>query len=310
MIDQPRQRHLMTFAYTASVILVAGYTFWLYGMGKYHDLLVPMFVTLLLLTALLMHHSQALNPVLPRAILLGSSYIITLAAFYSHPSISTIWIGLPTAAAFFLLPLSNAFLLTVFSSPLWWLLTRHSDASSEIIIAYTALILLMALPPWEHARQRALLRATDPNDNDCNAYHIDTLKERLHNEFLRAAMLNKRLAVLVMHLPQLDMAEEQFGSRAQTALLGALCNEVNSRCRDHDLLGRADNATFWLVLPDTSESGAMLVRERLQRALSQRVLVETGQLETRIAVCLPCRNESFERYINRLEARAKALSIA
>ncbi|CAH1044956.1 diguanylate cyclase domain-containing protein [Halomonas sp. TD01] len=310
MIDQPLHRHLMTFAYTASVILVAGYTFWLYGMGNYHDLLVPMFVALLLLAALLMHQSQALNPALPRAILLGSSYVITLSAFYNHPSISTIWIGLPTAAAFFLLPLSSALLLTTFSGPLWWLLTNHNGTSAEMIIAYTALILLLALPPWEHARQRALLRATDPNDNDCNAYHIDTLKERLHNEFLRAAMLNKRLAVLVMHLPQLDMAEEQFGSRAQTALLGALCNEVNSRCRDHDLLGRADNATFWLVLPDTSESGAMLVRERLQRALSQRVLVETGQLETRIAVCLPCRNESFERYINRLEARAKALSIA
>ncbi|RUR32894.1 diguanylate cyclase [Vreelandella andesensis] len=309
MIDQPLHRHLMTFAYTASVILVAGYTYWLYGLGNYHDLLVPMFVALLLLAALLMHYSQALNPVLPRAILLGSSYVITLSAYYYHPDIPAVWIGLPTAAAFFLLPLLSALLLTAFSGPLWWLLTHQNNASTEIVIAYSALILLLALPPWEHARQRALLRATDPNDNDCDAYHIDMLIERLHNEYQRAAMLDKRLAVLVMHLPQLDMAEEQFGPRAQTALLGALCNEVNSRCRDHDLLGRSNNATFWLVLPDTSESGAMLVRERLQRALSQRVLVETGQLETRIAVCLPRQNESFERYINRLEARAKALSI-
>ncbi|BBI51516.1 hypothetical protein HORIV_39370 [Vreelandella olivaria] len=57
-------------------------------------------------------------------------------------------------------------------------------------------------------------------------------------------MLNQQLAVLVLHLPQLDMAEEQFGHRAKTALLGALCGEVNSRCRDHDVLGRADSATF------------------------------------------------------------------
>ena len=171
-----------------------------------------------------------------------------------------------------------------------------------------ALTLLLALPPWEHARRRALLRATDPNDSDCDAYHIDTLKERLNNEFQRAAMLNKRLAVLVLHLPQLDMAEEQFGHRAQTALLGALCSEVNSRCRDHDILGRAGNATFWLVLPDTSESGALLVRERLQRALSRRVLVETGQLEARITTCLPLRKESFERYVQRLETRAEAIA--
>ncbi|HSP30675.1 MAG TPA: diguanylate cyclase, partial [Halomonas sp.] len=168
----------------------------------------------------------------------------------------------------------------------------------------------LALPRWEHARRRALLRATDPNDSECNAYHIDTLKERLNSEYQRAAMLNQQLAVLVLHLPQLDMAEEQFGRRAQTALLGALCSEVNSRCRDHDVLGRADSATFWLVLPDTSESGAPLLRVRLQRALSQRVLVETGQLEVRIAACLPSRTENFQYYVKRLEARGSALTKA
>lgn len=181
-------------------------------------------------------------------------------------------------------------------------------APNSIVVGHVAMTLLLALPRWEHARRRALLRATDPNDSDCDAYHIDTLKERLYSEFQRAAMLNKQLAVLVLHLPQLDMAEEQFGHRAQTALLNALCSEVNSRCRDHDVLGRANNATFWLVLPDTSESGALLVRERLQRALSQCVLVETGQLEARIAACLPSRTESFERYIKRLETRGASLA--
>jgi len=123
-------------------------------------------------------------------------------------------------------------------------------------------------------------------------------------------MLNQRLAVLVIHLPQRDMAEEQFGPRAAQALLHALCSEVYSCCRDHDLLGRADTATFWLVLPDTSESGALLVRDRLQRALSRRVLVETGHVEVRIAACLPCPKESFEHYLQRLEARGATLSNA
>ena len=155
-----------------------------------------------------------------------------------------------------------------------------------------------------------MLRATDPNDSDCNAYHIDMLKERLHSEYQRAEMLNKQLTLLVLHLPQLDMAEEQFGQRAKTALLGALCSEVNNRCRDHDVLGRTSNPTFCLVLPDTSESGALLVRERLQRALSRCVLVETGQLGVRIAACIPTRAESFERYLSRLEARGAAIAHA
>lgn len=307
MTESQRSMQLVTLAYSSSVVIMAAYTLWLYAMGDYGDLLIPLFVTLLLLTALLMHYSQGLIPSIPRVILLASTYAVVLAAMYYQPSTPLIWLGLPVAASFLLMPLWGALFLNIFWTPLWWLLPGANDISPTFALGYFALILLSALPPWEHARMRALLRATDPNDSDCNAYHIDTLKERLHNEYQRAAMLNKRLAVLVLHLPQLDMAEEQFGQRAQLALLGTLCNEVNSRCRDHDLLGRAGNAAFWLVLPDTSESGALLVRERLQRALSRCVLVETGHLDTRISACLPCRNESFERYVQRLEARAQAL---
>ncbi|WP_404474397.1 diguanylate cyclase [Vreelandella venusta] len=307
MTEHQLSGRLMTLAYSGSVFMMAAYTLWLYAMGDYRDLLIPMFVTLLLLTALLMHYSQDLAPAIPRIILLVSTYVVVLAALYYQPSTPLIWVGLPITASFLLLPLWGALLLNIVCSPIWWLLPSANDITPSVVLGYSALILLSALPPWEHARRRALLRATDPNDSDCNAYHIDTLKERLHNEYQRAAMLNKRLAVLVLHLPQLDMAEEQFGQRAQLALLGTLCSEVNSRCRDHDLLGRAGNATFWLVLPDTSESGALLVRERLQRALSRCVLVETGHLDTRISVCLPCQGESFERYVQRLEARAQAL---
>ena len=306
MTEHHIPKRLMTLAYTASIPLMAGYALWLYAMGDYRDLLIPTFMTLLLMSALLMHIGQGVKSYLPRIILLCATYSVVLGAFYYQPQVSPIWLGLPITAAFLLLPLWAALLINIAVGPLWWMLPSVASAPPAIIVGYAALTLLLALPRWEHARRRALLRATDPNDSDCNAYHIDTLKERLHSEFQRAAMLNQQLAVLVLHLPQLDMAEEQFGHRAQSALLGALCGEVNSRCRDHDVLGRADSATFWLVLPDTSESGALLVRERLQRALSQRVLVETGQLEARIAACLPSRTEYFEHYVKRLEARGAA----
>ncbi|MDQ7729889.1 diguanylate cyclase domain-containing protein [Halomonas sp. SpR8] len=308
MIEYHISKRLMTLAYGASIVLMAGYALWLYAMGDYRELLIPTFTTLLLISALLMHIGQGFKIFLPRIVLLGCTYAAVIGSFYYNPQVSPIWLGLPITAAFLLLPLWAALLINIAGGPLWWLFPSIAAAPTAIIVGYIALTLLLALPRWEHARRRALLRATDPNDNDCSAYHIDTLKERLQSEFQRAAMLNQQLAVLVLHLPQSDMAEEQFGYRAKTALLSALCSEVNSRCRDHDVLGRADNTIFWLVLPNTTESGALLVRERLQRALSQCVLVETGRLEVRIAACLPSRRENFESYIKRLEARGYALA--
>ncbi|MFG6667446.1 diguanylate cyclase domain-containing protein [Halomonas sp. HNIBRBA4712] len=300
-------RALMSLTYAACLVLIALYTLWLYAMGYYRELMVPLFITLFLVSALLLHCGQAFSPYGPRAILLSSAYICVCSALHFELTHSLLWLGLPVAASFVLLPHWSALCLTLLFTPLWWLLPPIDSAMLEFPFGYVAILLMFALPPWELARRHALLRASDPNDSECDAYHIDTLKERLCNEFQRARLLDKRLAVLVLHLPQLDMAEEQFGSGTKRALLAALCSEVNSRCRDHDLLGRASSATFWLVLPDTSESGALLVRERLYRALSRRVMIETGPLEARIGVCLPRPEESFEPFVTRLARFSKTL---
>ncbi|MGM0521339.1 MAG: GGDEF domain-containing protein [Pseudomonadota bacterium] len=301
-------RHLMTLAYSASLVLMASYTTWLYAVGAYHDLVIPSFAVMLLSTALLMHIGKGFKPYVPRLILLASTYIVVVDSLSQYAEASLLWLGLPMTAAFILLPLWAALALNAALIPLvWWLAPLHHAAPNEFIGLCVAMLLL-ALPRWEHGRRQALLRATDPNDDDCNAFHRDTLYARLNSEYQRAGVLNRRLAVLVVHLPQLDMAGEQFGHRAQLALLEALCHEVNHHCRDHDILGRADSASFWLVLPDTSESGALLVRERLQRAISRCVLVETGQVEVRIAACLPRAQEAFEHFVQRLEARVTSLS--
>ncbi|WP_075881125.1 diguanylate cyclase domain-containing protein [Vreelandella massiliensis] len=303
-------QRLMMLAYSASLVLMTSYTFWLYALGAYSELLIPGFMVVLLSSALLMHIGKGFPPYVPRLVLLASTYIVVVAALSQQVNVSLLWLGLPLTAGFILLPLWVALGLIAAMIPLvWWLPALH-HASPNWLVGFCVVTLLLALPRWEHGRRQALLRATDPNDDDCDAFHKDTLHERLHSEHQRARVLNRGLAVLVIHLPQYDMAGEQFGHRAQQALLEALCHEINIRCRDHDILGRAESASFWLVLPDTSESGALLVRERLQRAISGCVLVETGQLEVRIASCLPRAREEFPLFIQRLEARAQALASA
>lgn len=302
---------LMTLAYSSSLLLMAGYTAWLYALGAYQALTIPGFLLIPLSTALLMHLSHETTPHVPRLILLTCLYAAVIDALCQHPADTSLaWLGLPLTAAFILLPLRAALGLHLALLPVMWWLTPLHGATPDGLVGLGVATLLLALPRWEHDRRQALLRATDPNDRDCNAFHADTLSERLYSEYQRAHVLNRRLAVLVIYLPQFDMAGEQFGYHAQLALLEALCHDIHSHCRDHDILGRPESASFWLVLPDTSESGALLVRERLQRAISRCVLVETGQLEVRIASCLPRAREEFPLFVQRLEARAQALASA
>ncbi|WP_017430145.1 diguanylate cyclase domain-containing protein [Vreelandella jeotgali] len=307
MSEYPMSRRLMTLIHAAAILLMAGYAAWRYTTGHYATLFTPLFMTLVLLAALLLHLFRSSSTFLPRTILLVATYLTILAAIWQPPDVSLIWLGLPLAATFLLLPLWHAVAISALLVPVWWLAPLHG-ASPSWITGFLATALLLALPRWEHARRRNLLRATDPHDGECDAYHPDALEERLHTEHQRALVLGRELAALVIHLPQLDMAGEQFGHRAQLALLTTLCHEVGQQCREYDALGRASSATFWLLLPATSESGALLVRERLTRALSRHVLVETGQLETRIGVCLPRHGDNAEDYIHRLNTRSEALA--
>ncbi|MDN6179644.1 MAG: diguanylate cyclase [Halomonas subglaciescola] len=307
MIRYHISRRWMTLAYTASIGLMSAYTAWRYAMGDYVTLFAPLFMVLVLLAALLLHTSRAPSPYLPRMILLIATYVTMLAAIWQPPDISLVWLGLPLTATFLLLPLWTALSINLLLAPLWWFTPLHG-APPSWVMGFLATALLLALPRWDHARRQALLRATAPHDSECDAFNVETLHERLQSEHQRATVLNRRLAVLIIHLPQLDMAGEQFGLRAQLALLETLCQEVRHQCRDYDVLGRAATATFWLALPDTSESGAVLVHERLARALDRHVLVETGQLEARIAACLLHYNESVSQFIKRLENRADVLA--
>ncbi|MGY4876365.1 diguanylate cyclase domain-containing protein [Vreelandella aquamarina] len=309
MIEPNIPHRLMTATYSLSFLLLAAYTAWLYAMGQYDMFFLPAFLELLLVSALLMHVGRGVNPLAPRIILLCCVYLVVFQAVI-QPSghASALWLGLPITASFVLLPLTPVLIINLLLAPLLLWLAPVTHSSPAWLPELVALFLLLALPRWEHLRRQALLRATDPNDSDCDAYQTESLQERLRNEYQRSYILGRRLAVLVIHLPQFDMAGEQFGRRAQLALLERLCSEVHLRCRDHDLLGRADQATFWLVLPDTTESGALLVRERLQRGLSRCVLVETGQLDARIVACLPRHRELFNVFVQRLEERSQTLA--
>lgn len=306
MIDTDISRRLMTIAYVTSLLLLMTHTTWLYLIDHHAFFFTSAFSTLLALSALLMHVGRGVNAYLPRLILLCCLYLmVSQAALETPGSTSTLWFGLPIAASMILLPLIPALGLNILLLPAWWWLLAQSG-DEEVWKSIITLLLLLALPRWEHLRRQALLSATDPNDSECNAYQRDALKDRLRDEYQRSSVLGKRLAVLVIHLPQFDMAGEQFGRQAQLALLENLCKEANASCRDHDLLGRASQATFWLVLPDTSESGALLVRERLKRSLSRCVLVETGQLVTDIVAYQPRRQELFHLFVQRLEESSHA----
>lgn len=286
-------------AYVAGALLLAGYATWHYLMGHYARILPPALLALLMLVAAVLRLVLIAWPRIPAYLVLIAGYLLLALELPHLDGEAVIWVGLAPVLPLLLLPLAPALLLNVALAPLWLLLGGEA-LDGEFVLSYLAIMTLAPLALWEQRRQRALLLATDPRDPHCQALSHDGLHAHLESEFQRTALLHQPLAILVIHLPQLEMASEQFGRRARQALLDTLCNEATRCSRRHDFLGRHSDTTFWLVLPDTSENGAQLVQQRILQALEPVVLIDTGSLRTHMGLCQRLPGESWQRLRQRL----------
>ena len=299
---------LFALWHAGGALLLLGMALWLYLMGEYERIPLPAALSLLMVVATLVSATREEHSRLAAYLVLICGYLLIAVELPRQSGLPALWVGLPPVLTLLLLPLAPAMLLNLALTPVWLALLGNGQLDGQMLLGYLSLVAVAALVPWEQARQHALLRATDPRDAECAASGRETLHELLASEVERAELLGQPLGVLLMHLPQLDMAGEQFGQNARQTLLDTLCQAVSSRSRDHDILGREGPADFWLVMPDTSESGALLVQHRLDQALEQITLMDTGPVELRLRLCRPRAGESWPHFEQRLEASSQSLA--
>lgn len=300
------QLHVLVFA--MGTLLLLGQALWFYLMGSYHRILLPLMLAPLMLLATLLQLGREGPVRLSAYLVLICGYLLIAVELPAHGGQGVLWLGLPPVLTLLLLPLGPAMLLNVVLAPVWLILLVDMPPEPDLVLNYLTLVVVVALVPWEILRQKALLQATDPGDPECRAFNRDSLHDRLYSECQRAEFLGQPLCILLIHLPQVEMAGEQFGQGARLALLDVLCSEVEKRCRFNDLLGREGNSDFWLLLPDTSENGGLMVRQRLDEGLRRSVLLETGQLHYHLTLCPRQPQESAEHLEQRLLARTQKLA--
>ncbi|MBW6391528.1 diguanylate cyclase domain-containing protein [Billgrantia antri] len=308
-MDDDNRLHMSRIiaAYAIATLLLGGYAIWRYLMGDYNRILLPASLALVMLVASLMCIASASQARLSAYLALIAGYLMLALELPWLDEAGIMWLGFAPLLTVLLLPLASAMLLNLLLAPVWLLLS-NTQLDAHLTLSYVAMALVAALVPWEQRRHQALLDATNPRDPHCNALTRDAMHELLASEYKRTQFLGQPFAVLALHLPQLEMASEQFGNRARQALLDALCLAVNRFSRRHDFLGRQSASTFWLVLPDTSQSGVQMVQQRIGQALEATVLVDTGPLQVKIAHCQRLPGESWPRFEQRLQSLTRHLS--
>ncbi|WP_148253803.1 GGDEF domain-containing protein [Aidingimonas lacisalsi] len=298
---------LTTLSYASGALIVAGYALWQYLMGNYTRIILPSSLVVVLLVATLLRSLERPYHYLSTCLALAAAYLLIATELHHTDTLPSLWLGFSVILAFLVLPLITAWLTNLMLVPLWLFLLGDLAMPPFTLLAYLTLLLFGTLVPWERWRLRTRLYTTNQYDSHCDALHTSLIHERLTGEVERAHLLERPLSVLVIHLPQYEMAHEQFGIRLSQTLAQQFCHAALHTCRGQDSLGRVDGSLFWLLLPNTGESGALMVKNRLMSAIDATVLPETGPVRADIIVSQPHTGESPTEYRHRLEAQGTQL---
>lgn len=103
----------------------------------------------------------------------------------------------------------------------------------------------------------------------------DTFLSLLDREWRRARRYDHPLSLVVVDIDQFKAINDQFGEAVGDLVMQVVARECQYSVRDVDFVGRLENDTFAMLLPETILDGAKLVAERL------RVAVEEMQLSAR-----------------------------
>ncbi|WP_176492924.1 diguanylate cyclase domain-containing protein [Cobetia sp. 5-25-4-2] len=275
--ERRRLANRKTLIMLLATLVLATYALWRYLVGDYSHILTPVLATLLMGIATALHLLDEEQPLPDYLALIGGYLMLALEAPSAHIGMS-LWLGLPSILTLLLLPLAPAMLLNVVLAPLWlWLLGQPDDNFGEVL-RYVCLLLVASQPFVINNLQSGVMRMTASEEVECNAYNARTGQQRLTSEAARASALEQPLSILVIYLPQLEMLGEQFGEDRRIECLSSACDVMQGISRQGDLLCRSDKATFWLMLPNTGEAGALIMRERLTAALAATTQPETGSI--------------------------------
>jgi diguanylate cyclase (GGDEF)-like protein len=153
----------------------------------------------------------------------------------------------------------------------------HSWALAPVVALPLVLIQrALALPTL---REQAL---TDHKTGLLNSRGID---QRARSEFARARRLGHSMSVLLCDVDDLRGINNRFGHLQGDAALVTVAAAFRNELRQYDLCARFGGDEFLVVLPETTEAGAMMVAQRIQVWLDEHPIpTREGMLAVGVSI--------------------------
>lgn len=120
----------------------------------------------------------------------------------------------------------------------------------------------------EHVRRLETLRDLTVRDELTGLYNRRELDRRLNEEVSRCRRYSHPLALVMIDIDNFKSINDRFGHIAGDEILHAISQLLAEQLRTTDTIARYGGEELAVILPETSESGTLLVAERMRMAIA------------------------------------------
>lgn len=148
-------------------------------------------------------------------------------------------------------------------------------------IASTALVIMLI----RNREKRIALQDISLIDLFTGIYNSQGVKLHLRRLLSAARRHNNDLTIFKVDIDNFKDFNENHGNSAGDEILIGVTNEIQSRLRTEDILGRCSGEEFVVILPDTDVNGASIVAERIRRGVEEDVRA-IGDSEAKVTISI------------------------
>jgi diguanylate cyclase (GGDEF)-like protein len=120
-------------------------------------------------------------------------------------------------------------------------------------------------------------------DGLTNLYNHRYFQEILEKEMARAHRYKKDLCLIIFDIDFFKKVNDNYGHPAGDQVLISLAEKLNTVIRPSDIIARYGGEEFMVILPETNESGMMILAERLRCSVME-ITTEVNGLKISVTI--------------------------
>ncbi|HSE40269.1 MAG TPA: response regulator [Acidobacteriota bacterium] len=146
-------------------------------------------------------------------------------------------------------------------------------------------------------------------DSGSDCYNWKYMESRIVEELKRVERISRPFSLLRVDLDDFNMINMKYGLLFGNEVLKSIAEAINQEIRESDLLGRLQENSFILLLPETPEAGARAASERIQETISSLIFVKKKKfsLHAKAVHCTIDKRSTLNEVIANLEAEMRKL---